>query len=180
MFLHFPRILSYLCLLIIHCFHCLFFPCIAGSGNHCVVLRVRSGKKKNCGRHVNVKLNSWWRLAGAGLHVTLQQVLEGSNPQKNPGNNRSDACVQPHSMGGSSTAEKPFSFPFVPQAYAPVHNPGQLIKRNEAGNMHTFTFAEPQSQSPACSSLSKGTDSIGGQILLTPHNIRNAYVFHVT
>ena len=68
-------------------------------------------KKNNCGRHVNPKLNSWWRLAGAGLHVTLQKVLEGSNAQTNPGNNRSEACVQPHSMGGAAQQRSHFLAP---------------------------------------------------------------------
>ena len=154
-----------------------FFPCIAGSGNHCVLLMVRS-EKKNCGRHINPKLNSCWRLAGAGLRVTFRKALEGSTPQTNLGNKRSEGCVQPHRTWGA--AQKSFSCPFIPQAYAPAHQPGPSIKWNKAGNIRTFTFAGPQSQSPACSYLSKVIDSIGGQILLTPHNVRNACMFYVT
>lgn len=68
-------------------------------------------EKKNGGRHVNPKLNSWWRLAGAGLRVTLQKVLEGSSPQINLGNNRTEACVQPHSMWGAAQKRSLFLAP---------------------------------------------------------------------
>lgn len=57
----------------------------------------RSGGK-NCGRHVNPKLNSWWITAVTGLSVALQKVLEGSRPQVNLKNNRTEVCVLIHGL----------------------------------------------------------------------------------
>lgn len=68
-------------------------------------------KRKNCGRHVSPKLNSWWRLAGAGLCTALQKVLEGSSRQIHLGDNRAEACVQPHSMWGEVQKRSHFLVP---------------------------------------------------------------------